>query len=53
MNAIEMIKERRSVRNFKDEVVDREIMSEIIGDTVFASTWANLQPVRYTIVKSR
>lgn len=53
MNAIEMIKERRSIRTFKDEVVDREIMNEIIGSAVYAPSWANLQIVRYTLVDTR
>ena len=30
MDAIEMIKERRSIRKFKNEKVDRELMKEIV-----------------------
>lgn len=30
MDAIEMIKERRSVRKFKNEKVDRSLMKEIV-----------------------
>lgn len=50
MDAIEMIKERRSVRQFKDEVVDRELMKEIIDISRWAPSWANFQVARYTLV---
>ncbi len=36
MNDIQMIKERRSIRKFKDEKVTREIMTEIVD----LSRWA-------------
>ncbi|MEJ2005268.1 MAG: nitroreductase family protein [Cyclobacteriaceae bacterium] len=50
MDAIEMIKERRSVRKFKDEKVDRELMREIIEISRWAPSWANYQIARYTLV---
>lgn len=50
MEAIQMIKERRSVRKFKDEVVSREVMKEIIEVARFAPSWGNFQIARYTIV---
>jgi nitroreductase len=50
MEAIQMIKERRSVRNFKDEKVDRETMREIISITRWAPSWVNYQVARYTLV---
>jgi nitroreductase len=50
MDAIEMIKERRSVRKFKDEVVDRELITEIIDIARWAPSWGNLQVARYTVV---
>lgn len=50
MDAIEMIKERRSVRKFKDEKVDRELMQEIIEISRWAPSWANYQIARYTLV---
>lgn len=50
MDAIEMIKERRSVRKFKDERVDRETMREIIEISRWAPSWANYQIARYTLV---
>ncbi len=50
MNAIEMIKERRSVRNYKSEKVSRELMREIVDLSRWAPSWANFQVARYTIV---
>jgi nitroreductase len=50
MDAIEMIKERRSVRKFKNEKVDREIMKEIVSVSRWAPSWANYQIARYTLV---
>lgn len=50
MDAIEMIKERRSVRNYKNEKVDRETMKEIIDISRWAPSWANFQIARYTLV---
>ncbi|MDF7826363.1 nitroreductase family protein [Pontiellaceae bacterium B12227] len=52
MEAIEMIKERRSVRKFKDGAVDRETMTDIIDVARWAPSWANTQIARYTLVDS-
>ena len=50
MDAITMIKERRSVRKFKNEKVDRETMKAIISISRWAPSWANYQIARYTLV---
>ena len=50
MDAITMIKERRSVRKFKQEKVDRETMKEIVSISRWAPSWANFQIARYTLV---
>lgn len=50
MDAVTMIKERRSVRKFKQEKVDRETMREIIDISRWAPSWANFQVARYTLV---
>ncbi len=50
MDAIEMIKERRSVRKFKNEKVSRETMKEIIELSRWAPSWGNFQVARYTLV---
>jgi nitroreductase len=50
MEAITMIKERRSVRKFKNEKVDRETMKEIVNIARWAPSWVNYQIARYTLV---
>ncbi len=53
MNVIEAIKERRSVRKYKNEKVDRKLMEEIIAVSAWAPSWANLQVARYTLVDDK
>jgi nitroreductase len=50
MDAIQMIKERRSVRKYKKEKVDRKTMKEIVDIARWAPSWANYQIARYTLV---
>lgn len=50
MDGITMIKERRSVRKFKNEKVDRKTMKEIVSISRWAPSWANYQIARYTLV---
>ncbi len=50
MDAIAMLKERRSIRKYKNEVVDRKLMEEIVDIARWAPSWTNIQAVRYTIV---
>ncbi len=49
MDAIQMIKERRSVRSFKDEKVPHQTMKEIVELSRWSPSWANFQVARYTI----
>jgi len=53
MDAIKMIKERRSVRKFKDEKVDRDVIKEIVSLAMYSPTWANSQTARYTVVDDK
>lgn len=50
MDAITMLKERRSVRKYKNEKVSRETMKEIVDIARWAPSWANFQIARYTLV---
>ncbi|MCT4575628.1 MAG: nitroreductase family protein, partial [Alphaproteobacteria bacterium] len=52
MDAIEMLKERRSIRKFTDEKVSKETMKEIIEISRFAPSWANFQVARYTLIEN-
>lgn len=45
-----MIKERRSVRKFRDEKVSRKLIKEIISISRWAPSWGNYQIARYTMV---
>jgi len=47
-----IIEERRSVRKYTDEVVDKETLNKIIKSSSFAPSWANTQIARYNIVES-
>lgn len=50
MDAITIIKERRTVRKYKNEKVDRNTMKEIVDIARWAPSWGNFQVVRYTLV---
>jgi nitroreductase len=50
MDAIKMIEERRSVRKFKKEKVERELIKEIVSISRWAPSWGNYQIARYTLV---
>ena len=45
-----MIKERRSIRKYKDEVVPESVMREIVEVAKYAPSWANYQIARYNFV---
>ena len=52
MEAVAMIKGRRSIRKYKDEVVPRALMEEIVEITRYAPTWTNSQTPRWTLVEN-
>lgn len=52
MDAINMIKERRSVRKYKDELVIRADIETIMEATKFAPSWSNTQTARYTVIQN-
>ena len=47
MDALECIKGRRSVREFKDTPVTHEVLESIIDSARFAPSWKNTQISRY------
>ena len=53
MEAIELLKERRSVRKYKNETVSRELMAEIVKLSQFAPSWSNYQIARYNIIDNK
>lgn len=50
MNIKEAIETRRTVRSFRDEHVDSEILKEICETARLYASAANLQPVRFSII---
>lgn len=50
MNAIDMIKNRRSIRKYSDEIVPKALMEEIIEITRWSPSWTNSQTPRFTLV---
>ncbi len=53
MNAVEMIKNRRSIRKYKDEIVSRELIEEIVETSRFSPSWANFQVARYNFISDK
>ena len=53
MKAKELLSERRSVRKFKNEVVDRNDINEILSLASRAPSWANSQSIRYNIIEDK
>ncbi|OOB78211.1 MAG: nitroreductase [Epulopiscium sp. Nele67-Bin001] len=45
-----MLKERRSVRKYKDEIVPKEVMDKVMDSARYAPSWGNTQVARYTLV---
>ncbi len=52
MTATEVILGRRSIRKYKDEVVSRAVMKEIVDLVRFSPSWANTQIARFTLIDS-
>lgn len=50
MNAVDLLKDRRSIRRYKDEVVENEVIEKIMEITKFAPSWCNYQIAHYTFV---
>ncbi len=50
MDLITGIKERRSIRKFKDKKIPRELLEEIVNIAAYAPSWKNTQIARYIIV---
>ena len=50
MDVTKAIKERRSVRKFKQEKVDHNTIREIVDLSRWAPYWGNFQIARYTII---
>lgn len=50
MDAISCIKERRSIRKFKDQAIDPEVIKSVVETASYAPSWKNSQITRYYAV---
>ena len=53
MEALKCIETRRSVRKFKDEALDHELLEAVVKEASFAPSWKNSQVVRYVVVENQ
>lgn len=51
MDCIEAIKNRRSIRHYKDTQVSDEVLNNVLEAARWAPSWANTQCTRYVVVK--
>ena len=49
----QLLSDRRSIRNYKEEKVDVELVREIIKDSTMAPNSGNRQPWRFSIINDR
>lgn len=52
MNAVDCIKTRRSIRNYKEDRISQEVINEVVDLARFAPSWKNSQIARYYVVQS-
>ncbi len=51
MNGTELIKGRKSIRKYKEELVSREDINTIMDEARYTQSWKNLQIARFTFVQ--
>lgn len=50
MNAIEILKSRRSVRSFQDKEIPKKVLEDLADAARFSPTARNLQPWEFIII---
>lgn len=53
MDLVTGIKERRSIRRFREESVPHEVFAEIVNTAAWAPSWKNSQIVRYMVIEDK
>jgi len=53
MNYSELLKKRRSIRDFKDKPVPKDIINEILHESCLAPSACNTQPWRFIIIQDK
>ena len=52
-NFADLIKERRSIRRFKDQPIDKDLERELLESVMWSQSWANTQCWEIIIVKDK
>lgn len=52
MNTLDCIKERRSIRKFKNEAISHEILEKLVSSASHSPSWKNSQIARYIMVET-
>ena len=47
------VKDRRSIRKYKSDKVEKEIIEKIIDSAIYAPSWKNSQTARYVVVTDK
>lgn len=53
MEALNCIRGRRSIRNYKDTAVERALIEEVIAEAALAPSWKNTQVTRYLVIDDK
>ncbi len=53
MEVLDCIKNRRSVRKFKVQPVEHEVVAEVVAAAAWAPSWKNTQTARYIVIEDR
>jgi nitroreductase len=53
MELLEAIRERKSIRAFKPDPVPLDLLKKIIGEALWAPSWANTQPWEFAVAAGR
>jgi len=51
MDTLETIKNRRSIRKYKTDPVDDQVLEQILEAARLAPSWSNVQPCRYIVIR--
>lgn len=53
MEVLDCIKGRRSIRAYKEDKVEREVVEEVIAAAAYAPSWKNTQVTRYIVIDDK
>jgi len=53
MEVLDCIKGRRSIRAYKEDKVEREVIEEVVAAAAYAPSWKNTQVTRYIVIDDK